>query len=139
MMMELMGLHVPNAAFVNPEHAAAAGADPRGGAPAGRAGGSGKTRPLGQVVDEKAIVNAMVGLLATGGSTNHAIHLPAIARAAGILIDWEDFDELSGAVPLIARVYPNGSARRERLPRTPAAWRSSPRPCSARACSTPTR
>jgi phosphogluconate dehydratase len=66
-------------------------------------------RPLGRCVDEKAIVNAAVGLLATGGSTNHAIHLPAIARAAGILIDWEDMDRLSAAVPLIARIYPNGS------------------------------
>jgi phosphogluconate dehydratase len=61
------------------------------------------------VVDEKAIVNAVVGLLATGGSTNHAIHLPAMARAAGVLLDWEDIDELSAAVPLITRVYPNGS------------------------------
>ena len=61
------------------------------------------------MVDEKAIVNAMIGLLATGGSTNHFIHLPAIARAAGIVIDWQDFAELSDAVPLIARVYPNGS------------------------------
>ena len=66
-------------------------------------------RPLAQVVDEKAIVNALVGLLATGGSTNHAIHLPAIARAAGIVIDWQDFEELSAVVPLIARVYPNGA------------------------------
>jgi phosphogluconate dehydratase len=66
-------------------------------------------RPLAHVVDEKAIVNAMAGLLATGGSTNHFIHLPAIARAAGIIIDWQDFAELSSAVPLIARVYPNGS------------------------------
>ncbi|MCI1020598.1 dihydroxy-acid dehydratase, partial [Microbacterium sp. C5A9] len=63
-------------------------------------------RPLGRCVDEKAIVNAAVGLLATGGSTNHLIHLPAIARAAGIIIDWEDMDRLSAAVPLIARVYP---------------------------------
>jgi phosphogluconate dehydratase len=61
------------------------------------------------LVDEKAIVNAAVGLLATGGSTNHAIHLPAISRAAGILIDWEDLDRLSSVVPLIARIYPNGS------------------------------
>jgi phosphogluconate dehydratase len=66
-------------------------------------------RPLGRAVDERAIVNAAVGLLATGGSTNHAIHLPAIARAAGISIDWEDFDRLSAVVPLIARIYPNGS------------------------------
>jgi phosphogluconate dehydratase len=61
-------------------------------------------------VDEKAIVNAAIGLLATGGSTNHLLHLPAMAAAAGIVIDWEDFDRLSRAVPLIARVYPNGSA-----------------------------
>jgi phosphogluconate dehydratase len=65
-------------------------------------------RPLGHCIDEKAIVNACVGLLATGGSTNHAIHIPAIARAAGILIDWEDLDTLSSAVPLIANVYPSG-------------------------------
>src|SRR5690606_3734538 len=60
-------------------------------------------------VDEKAIVNGVIGLLATGGSTNHAIHLPAIARAAGIVIDWTDFAELSSVVPLLARVYPNGA------------------------------
>jgi phosphogluconate dehydratase len=64
---------------------------------------------MGEVVDEKAILNACIGLLATGGSTNHAIHLPAMARAAGVLIDWADLDELSSVVPLIARVYPNGS------------------------------
>jgi phosphogluconate dehydratase len=68
------------------------------------------TTPLGHLVDERAIVNAIAGLLATGGSTNHAIHIPAIARAAGIIVDWEDFDRLSAAVPLIARVYPGGSA-----------------------------
>jgi phosphogluconate dehydratase len=66
-------------------------------------------RPLGHCVDEKAIVNAIIGLMATGGSTNHAIHLPAIARAAGIHIDWTDFAEISDVVPLLARVYPNGS------------------------------
>lgn len=65
---------------------------------------------LGRIVDEKAIVNAIAGLLATGGSTNHTIHLIAIARAAGITIDWSDFAELSKAIPLLARVYPNGSA-----------------------------
>jgi phosphogluconate dehydratase len=67
-------------------------------------------RPIGHVVDQRAIVNAAIVLLATGGSTNHLIHLPAIARSAGIVIDWEDFDRLSRAVPLLARVYPNGSA-----------------------------
>ena len=66
-------------------------------------------RPLGLVVDEKAVINAAVGLLATGGSTNHAIHLPAMARAAGIIFDWNDLSELSSAVPLIAQVYPNGA------------------------------
>ena len=66
--------------------------------------------PVGEIVDEKAIVNAIVGLLATGGSTNHTIHLVAIAKAAGIVIDWEDFSELSKAVPALARVYPNGMA-----------------------------
>ena len=110
MMMEVMGLHMPGAAFINPgtelrsemtraavHRVAAIGWD------------SEDYRPLGLCVDEKAIVNAIVGLLATGGSTNHAIHVPAIARAAGISVDWTDFSELSSVVPLLARVYPNGS------------------------------
>ena len=108
MMMELMGLHIPNAAFINPGtplRQALTRAAVHRLAQLGAAG----ERPLAHVVDEKAIVNAIVGLLATGGSTNHAIHLPAIARAAGIVIDWQDFDELSGAVPLLTRIYPNGS------------------------------
>ncbi|HVM22107.1 MAG TPA: phosphogluconate dehydratase [Sphingomicrobium sp.] len=108
MMMELMGLHIPNAAFINPGtplRQALTRAAIHRLAELGRSG----ERPLAQVVHEKAIVNAMVGLLATGGSTNHAIHLPAIARAAGIRIDWQDFADLSGAVPLIARIYPNGA------------------------------
>jgi phosphogluconate dehydratase len=108
MMMELMGLHVPNAAFINPGtplRQALTRAAVHRLADLARTG----ERPLAHVVDEKAIVNAMVGLLATGGSTNHFIHLPAIARAAGIFIDWQDFADLSSAVPLIARVYPNGS------------------------------
>jgi phosphogluconate dehydratase len=107
MMMELMGLHIPNAAFINPGtplRQALTRAAVHRLAELARSG----ERPLAEVVDEKAIVNAMAGLLATGGSTNHFIHLPAIARAAGILIDWEDFAELSKAVPLVTRVYPNG-------------------------------
>jgi phosphogluconate dehydratase len=108
MMMELMGLHVPNAAFINPgtplRQALTRAAVHRVATLARE-----RARPLAEVVDEKAIVNAMIGLLATGGSTNHTIHLPAIARAAGILIDWQDFAELSTVVPLIARVYPNGA------------------------------
>ena len=108
MMMELIGLHIPNSAFVNPgtplRQALTRAAVHRlaGLAVSGE-------RPLAQVVDERGIVNAMVGLLATGGSTNHMIHLPAIARAAGIRIDWQDFEQLSGAVPLLARIYPNGA------------------------------
>lgn len=110
MMMEMMGLHVPGAAFVQP------GAKLRqelSRAATHRLAAIGKStddfRPLARVVDEKAIVNAAVGLLATGGSTNHAIHIPAMARAAGIRFDWTDLAELSRAVPLVARVYPNGS------------------------------
>jgi phosphogluconate dehydratase len=111
MMMEVMGLHIPGAAFANPgtglRTALNRAAMHR---LAAIAIGQAQERPLGECVDERAIVNAAVGLLATGGSTNHAIHLPAIARAAGIKIDWQDFDELSAAVPLIARVYPGGAA-----------------------------
>jgi len=69
-----------------------------------------KERSLAYILDEKAMVNAVIGLLATGGSTNHTIHLIAIARAAGILMDWTDFSELSDVIPLMARVYPNGVA-----------------------------
>jgi phosphogluconate dehydratase len=110
MMMEMMGLHVPGAAFVPPgvslrqeltraavHRLAAMKADGE------------DYRPMARVVDEKAIVNAAIGLLATGGSTNHAIHIPAMARAAGIAFDWNDLAELSEAVPLVARVYPNGA------------------------------
>ena len=110
MMMEMMGLHMPGSSFVLPgtrlrqELTRAA---------VHRIAGIGwdgdDYRPLGHCVDEKAIVNAIVGLLATGGSTNHVIHLPAIARAAGVQIDWNDMDELSRVVPLIASVYPNGA------------------------------
>jgi phosphogluconate dehydratase len=111
MLMEFMGLQLPGGSFVNP------GTELR----------DALTRdvvravleitdlgdnhiPIGHIVDEKAVVNAIVGLLATGGSTNHTLHLVAIARAAGIIIDWDDFAELSHGVPLMARVYPNGQA-----------------------------
>ena len=110
MMMEVMGLHIPGAAFVNPGTKLRQELTRVAVHRLAEIGWDGNDyRPLGRVVDEKAVVNAAVGLLATGGSTNHAIHLPAIARAAGILIDWEDLDRLSTAVPLIARIYPNGS------------------------------
>jgi phosphogluconate dehydratase len=110
MMMEVMGLHMPGAAFVNPGTKLRQELTRAAVHRLAEIGWDGNDyRPLGLCVDEKAIVNAAVGLLATGGSTNHAIHLPAIARAAGIIFDWEDLDRLSSAVPLIARVYPNGS------------------------------
>ena len=111
MMMEMMGLHVPGAAFVNPGTKLRQELTRVAVQRLPRLGWEGDDyRPLGLCVDEKAVVNAAIGLLATGGSTNHLLHLPAIAACAGIIIDWEDFDRLSKAVPLIARVYPNGSA-----------------------------
>ncbi|VFR17719.1 Phosphogluconate dehydratase [plant metagenome] len=106
MLLEAMGLHVPGTAFINPgeglREALTRDAARRvlaQGCPA-----------IGRVVDERAIVNAMVALLATGGSTNHLIHWVAVARAAGLVIDWDDFAALSAVVPLLARVYPNGAA-----------------------------
>ncbi len=117
MLLEAMGLHVPGTAFVAPggvlrdelTREAARTVLGHGSAIAGNTAAF-KCPPIGQLVDERAIVNAMVALLATGGSTNHLIHWVAVARAAGILIDWDDFAALSEVVPLLARVYPNGSA-----------------------------
>ncbi len=109
MMMEMMGLHIPGAAFVQPGARLRQELSRAATHRLARIGKAGDDhRPLARVVDEKAIVNAAIGLLATGGSTNHAIHIPAMARAAGIRFDWTDLAELSRAVPLIARVYPNG-------------------------------
>jgi phosphogluconate dehydratase len=109
MMMEVMGLHMPGSAFINPGTKLRTELTRAATHRITQIGKGDDYRPLGHCIDEKAIVNACIGLLATGGSTNHAIHLPAIARAAGIQLDWQDMDELSAAVPLIARVYPNGS------------------------------
>ena len=111
MLLEAMGLHVPGSAFVHP-HANLREALTREAVRALLAITQRGARytPIGRLVDERAIVNAMVALLATGGSTNHLIHWVAVARAAGIVIDWTDFADLSAAVPLLARVYPNGSA-----------------------------
>ena len=111
MLMEVMGLHMPGSAFVNPGTPLRDALTVAAAEQALRITALGDDyRPLARTVDEKAIVNAMVGLAATGGSTNHALHLVAIARAAGLIIDWDDLDELSQATPLLARVYPNGSA-----------------------------
>ena len=111
MLMEFMGVHLPGASFVNP------------GTPLRDALTRAATErviqstalgedynPLGRIIDEKAVVNGIVGLMTSGGSTNHTMHLVAMARAAGVLVDWDDFAEISAAVPLMARVYPNGVA-----------------------------
>jgi phosphogluconate dehydratase len=110
MMMEMMGLHVPASAFINPGTKLRQELTRAATHRVTQIGWDGEDyRPFGHCVDEKAIINACIGLLATGGSTNHAIHLPAMARAAGIHIDWQDLSELSAIIPLLARVYPNGS------------------------------
>jgi phosphogluconate dehydratase len=110
MLMEAMGLHVPGAAFIHP-HDGLREALTREAVRTVLSISQGRRfTPVGRLVDERVIVNAMVALLATGGSTNHLIHWVAVARSAGILIDWTDFSELSQVTPLLARVYPNGSA-----------------------------
>lgn len=111
MLMEVMGLHLPGAAFVPPNSALR---DALTSAAAKRAAAitalGDEYLPLARIVDERAIVNAIVALLATGGSTNHTIHVIAIARIAGLVVNWDDFNDLSDIVPLLARIYPNGSA-----------------------------
>lgn len=111
MLMELMGLHLPGASFVNP------GTDLRSALTQAATRRALEITALGQaytptyrILDERAFVNGIVGLMATGGSTNHLIHLVAMARAGGIQIEWQDFSDLSAVTPLIARVYPNGLA-----------------------------
>ncbi|WP_266160564.1 phosphogluconate dehydratase, partial [Dyella silvatica] len=111
MLMEIMGLHLPGSSFVAPDtllrEALTVEAVRRVAALSEV--GAGRL-PIGHIVDERAIVNGVIGLHATGGSTNHLLHLVAIARAAGIELRWDDFDALSSAIPLLARVYPNGYA-----------------------------
>jgi phosphogluconate dehydratase len=111
MLLEAMGLHMPGAAFIHPgtplRHALTDAAVQQ---VIGLTEQGSNYTPIGHVVNEKAIVNAIIALLATGGSTNHTIHWIAVARAAGILINWQDFDELSAVIPLLSRVYPNGTA-----------------------------
>ncbi|MFN5181521.1 MAG: phosphogluconate dehydratase [Bacteroidota bacterium] len=111
MLMEMMGLQLPGSSFINPstelrdkltEYAVKLATE--------NCLSKDESRRLANIIDEKAIVNGIIGLLATGGSTNHTIHLIAIAKSAGIIIDWQDFSELSDVIPLLARVYPNGAA-----------------------------
>eukprot|EP01032_Pedospumella_encystans_P033839 gene33839-38243_t len=112
MLLEAMGLHVPGTAFVQPGDAMRETLTREAVRTVlGKAGEAAfQCPPIGEMVDERCIVNAMAALLATGGSTNHLIHWVAVARAAGIVIDWDDFSKLSDVVPLLTRVYPNGSA-----------------------------
>ncbi|MGV1100433.1 phosphogluconate dehydratase [Thiovibrio sp. JS02] len=106
---ELLGLHLPGASFINPDDPLRRELTVAAATRVTKLSHLGADyTPIGQVVSEKAVVNAMVGLLATGGSTNQTLHLVAIARAAGIRINWDDFSNLSDAVPLLVRVYPNG-------------------------------
>jgi phosphogluconate dehydratase len=110
-MMEFMGLHLPGAAFVPPNTALRDALTSAAAKRAARITALGDDYlPLAEIVDERCIVNAIVALLATGGSTNHTLHLVAIARIAGVRIDWNDFSDLSEVVPLLARIYPNGAA-----------------------------
>jgi phosphogluconate dehydratase len=111
MLLEAMGLHLPGAAFIHPgtplRHALTDAAVEQ----VIKLTEQGENyTPIGHVVNEKAIVNAIIALLATGGSTNHTIHWISVARAAGIIVNWQDFDELSSVIPLLSRVYPNGTA-----------------------------
>ncbi len=111
MLMEIMGLHVPGTAFINPNtplRSALVESCAKRASQITQLGDS--YIPIGHVVDARSIVNAIVGLCATGGSTNQMIHIPAIAQAAGLIVDWDDFNDLSSVTPLLCRVYPNGIA-----------------------------
>lgn len=111
MLLEVMGLHLPGAAFVNPSTPLRVELTKAATKRATEITAQSENYlPIGEIIDERAIVNAIVGLMATGGSTNHTLHIPAIARAAGIQVNWDDFDTLSQITPLLARIYPNGQA-----------------------------
>jgi len=111
LVVEMMGLHLPGSSFVNPGTALRDELTRAASRQVTRLTDLGDNyTPIGHIVDEKAVVNGIVALLATGGSTNHTMHLIAVARAAGIIVNWDDFSDLSNAVPLLTRIYPNGSA-----------------------------
>ena len=111
MVLEAMGLQMPGSSFVNPDNPLRDKLTAEAGYQLARITALGNDyRPVGEIVDARSIVNGTVALLASGGSTNHTMHLVAIARAAGIILNWDDISELSAAVPLLARVYPNGQA-----------------------------
>lgn len=111
LVVEMMGLHLPGSSFVNPGTPLRDALTKAAAVQATRLTDLGDNyTPIGHIVDAKALVNGLVGLLATGGSTNHTMHLIAVARSAGYIINWDDFSEISNAVPLLTRIYPNGSA-----------------------------
>ena len=111
MLMEFMGLHLPGASFVNPGTPLRAALTTAAVERAAEITAQGNDyRPVGEILDERAYVNGLVGLMATGGSTNLVIHLPAMARASGVILDLQDFADISEVVPLMAKVYPNGLA-----------------------------
>ncbi|MCS4533026.1 phosphogluconate dehydratase [Neisseria montereyensis] len=110
MMMEMLGVHLPAAAFFHPYTPMREALTRYAAAHLVQGIQNGTAKPLGEMLDEKSFVNALIGLMATGGSTNHTMHLVAMARAAGIVLTWDDFDEISSIIPLLIRVYPNGQA-----------------------------
>ena len=110
MLMEMMGLHLPGAAFINPATPLRTELTKEAARRAAALARQDTYSPVGEMIDERSFVNALVGLMATGGSTNHALHLPAMAAAAGIQVTLEDFTDISAAVPLVTRIYPNGPA-----------------------------
>ncbi|ULO03562.1 phosphogluconate dehydratase [Campylobacter sp. RM12651] len=109
-MIELLGLHMPNSAFINPNTKLREKIIDFSARHFAKGVKDKSILPIGKMIDEKSIVNAIVGLMATGGSTNHTLHLIAIAKAAGIIINWDDFNDISNITPLLAKVYPNGKA-----------------------------
>ncbi|MCC2607270.1 phosphogluconate dehydratase [Planctobacterium marinum] len=111
LVVEMMGLHLPGSSFVNPGTELRDALTEAAAVQVTRLTDLGDNYlPIGEIVDAKSIVNGLVGLLSTGGSTNHTMHLVAVARAAGYIINWDDFSDISNAVPLLTRIYPNGSA-----------------------------
>tara|TARA_R110002167_G_scaffold60822_2_gene171454 strand:+ start:7339 stop:9165 length:1827 start_codon:yes stop_codon:yes gene_type:complete len=111
LVVEMMGLHLPGSSFVNPGTPLRDALTDAAARQVTRITDLGDNyMPIGHIVDAKSLVNGLVGLLATGGSTNHTMHLVAVARAAGYIINWDDFSDISNAVPLLTRIYPNGSA-----------------------------
>ncbi len=110
MMMEFMGLHLPGSSFFHPNSPMREALTRYAAAHMAQSVRNGSIKPIGEMLSEKNFINALIGLMATGGSTNHTMHLVAMARTAGIVLNWDDFDDISAIIPLLIRVYPNGQA-----------------------------